>query len=137
MIRHCHFTYGQRLVVLYLQNWSPHRAVGRKTFEEAFTGSRPDVEHLRIFGCLTFSHVSSEKRTKLDLTAEKGIIVGYSEVSKTYQIYFPTSRRVVLGINVRFEEDRAFRRSLEFRDRVEEVPQIQSDASQGVMSPTS
>jgi hypothetical protein len=28
-------------------------------------------------------------------------------------------------------EDRAFRRSLELRDRVEEVPQIQSDASQG------
>jgi hypothetical protein len=33
--------------------------------------------------------------------------------------------------DVRFEEDRAFRRSLELRDRVEEVPQIQSDASQG------
>jgi hypothetical protein len=33
--------------------------------------------------------------------------------------------------DVRFEEDRAFRRSLELRDKVEEVPQIQSDASQG------
>jgi hypothetical protein len=63
---------------------SPHRALGRKTPEEAFTGSRPDVEHLRIFGCLTFSPVPSERRTKLDPTAEKGILVGYSEVSKAY-----------------------------------------------------
>jgi transposase InsO family protein len=74
---------------VYLQNRSPHRALGRKTPEEAFTGSRPDVEHLRIFGCLTFSHVPSEKRTKLDPTAEKGILVGYSEVSKAYRIYIP------------------------------------------------
>jgi hypothetical protein len=44
---------------------SPHRDLGRKTPEEAFTGSRPDVEHLCIFGCLMFSHVPSEKRTKI------------------------------------------------------------------------
>jgi hypothetical protein len=45
--------------LVYLQNKSPHRDLGRKTLEEAFTGSRLDVEHLRIFGCLTFSHVPS------------------------------------------------------------------------------
>jgi hypothetical protein len=37
---------------VYLQNRSPHRVLGRKTPEEAFTGRRPDVEYLRIFGCL-------------------------------------------------------------------------------------
>jgi hypothetical protein len=99
-------------IAVYLQNKSPHRALGRKTPEEAFTGSRLDVEHLHIFGCLTFSHVPSEKRTKLDLITEKGILVGYSEVSKAYQIYIP-------------------KRSLELRNRVEEVPQRQVDASQG------
>jgi hypothetical protein len=80
---------------------------------------------------LTFSHVPSEKRTKLDPTTEKGILVGYSEVSKAYQIYLSTKRRVVVRRDVRFEEDRALGRSLELRDRVEEVPQMQSDASQG------
>jgi hypothetical protein len=116
---------------VYLQNGSPHRVLGRKTPEEAFTGRRPDVEHLRIFGCLTYSHVPSERRKKLDPTTEKGILVGYSEISKAYRIYIPTRRRVVVRRDVRFEEDRAFRRSLELRDRVEEVPQIQSDASEG------
>jgi hypothetical protein len=116
---------------MYLQNRSSHRDLGRKTLEEPFTGSRPDVEHLCIFGCLTFSHVPSKKRTKLDPTTEKGILVGYLEVCKAYMIYIPTLRRVVVRRDVRFEEDRAFMGSLELRNRVEEVPQIQSDASQG------
>jgi hypothetical protein len=51
---------------VYLQNKSPHKILGKKTPKEAFTGKRPDVEHIRIFGCLTYSHVPSEKRTKLD-----------------------------------------------------------------------
>jgi hypothetical protein len=38
--------------------------------EEAFTDRRPDVEHIRIFGFSTFSHVPSERRTKLDPTAQ-------------------------------------------------------------------
>jgi hypothetical protein len=109
---------------MYLQNRSPHRALGRKTLEEAFTGSRHDVEHLCIFGCLIFSHVPFEKRTKLDPTTEKEILVVYSEASKAYRIYIPTLRRVVVRRDVIFEEDSAFRRSLELSDIVEEVLQI-------------
>jgi transposase InsO family protein len=69
---------------VYLQNRIPHRNLGKKTPEEAFTGRRPDVEHIRIFGCLTYSHVPLERRTKLDPTTQQGILVGYSEVSKAY-----------------------------------------------------
>jgi hypothetical protein len=43
----------------------------RKTLEESFTGRRPNVEHIRIFGCLTYSHVPSEKRTMLDPTKQQ------------------------------------------------------------------
>jgi transposase InsO family protein len=42
---------------VYIQNRSPHRILGKMTPEEAFIGRRPDVEHIRIFGCLTYSHV--------------------------------------------------------------------------------
>jgi hypothetical protein len=96
---------------VYLQNRSPHRILGKMTPEEAFTDRRPDVEHIRIFGCSTFSHVPSERRTKLDPTAQQGILVGYLEVSKAYRIYIPSLRKVVVSRDVRFEEDRAFARS--------------------------
>jgi len=51
---------------VYLQNKSPHRALGDKTLEEAFSGKTPKVGNFRIFGCLTYSRVPSEKRTKLE-----------------------------------------------------------------------
>ena len=54
--------------------------------EEAFTGEKPHVGHLRIFGCLTYSYIPKEQRTKLASMVEKGIFMGYNETSKAYQI---------------------------------------------------
>ena len=64
--------------------------MGNMTPEECFTGKKLEVSHFRIFGSLTYSHVPSEKRTKLDPTAEKGIFVGYNETSKAFRIYLPS-----------------------------------------------
>jgi hypothetical protein len=72
---------------VHLQKRIPHRSLGRKTPKESFTGRRSNFGHLFIFGSLTFSLVPSEKRTKLDPTTKKGIVFGFSEVSKAYQIY--------------------------------------------------
>jgi hypothetical protein len=101
------------------------------TPEEAFTSRRPDIEHIGIFGCLTYSHVPSERRTNLDPTAQHGILVGYSEVSKAYRIYIPPLRRVVVSRDVRFEEDRAFQRSLESRVSLEDDVEAPIDVSEG------
>ena len=65
---------------------TPHRAVENMTHEESFTGKKPKVSYFHIFGCVTYSHVPSEKRTKLEPTAEKGIFVGYDETSKAFRI---------------------------------------------------
>jgi hypothetical protein len=108
-----------------------HRILGKMTSEEAFTGGRPDVEHIRIFGCLTYSHVPSERRTKLDPTTQQGILVGYSEVSKAFRIYIPSLSRVVVSRDVRFEEGRAFQRSLESRVSIEDDAEAQVDVSEG------
>ena len=66
---------------------------------------------------MTYSQVPQEKRTKLDPTTKKGIFVGYSETSKAYQIYIPALWSVVVRRDVRFEEDKAFRRSRVLGDR--------------------
>jgi hypothetical protein len=39
------------MTTIYIQNISPHRILKDMTPEEAFSGNKPDVEHLRIFGC--------------------------------------------------------------------------------------
>jgi hypothetical protein len=96
---------------VYLQNMSPHKVVGSMTPEEDFSGKMPEVGHFRIFGCITYSYVPSEKRTKMDPMAERGIFVGYSETSKAFRIYIPSLRNTVLRRDVRSEEDESFRKS--------------------------
>ena len=77
-------------MTIYVQNKSPHRILGDKTRKESFTGVKPEIGHLRIFGCLVYIHVPVEKRTKLEPSGEKGIFVGCSETSKAYRIFIST-----------------------------------------------
>jgi hypothetical protein len=91
--------------------------------------NRHDVEHIHIFGCFAYSHISLEKGTKLDPTYQQGILVGYLEVSKAYWIYIPSQRKVVVSRDVIFQEGGSLRRYLKSRDRVEEVSEIQIDVS--------
>lgn len=74
---------------VYVQSRSPHRILRNITLEEAFTGKKPGVSNLRIFGCLVYIDVPKEKRSKLDPSGRKGTSVGYSESSKAYRIYIP------------------------------------------------
>jgi hypothetical protein len=101
------------ITTVYVQNRSPHKILGNKTHKEVFTGKKPEVSHLRIFGCLVFVHVPKEKRTKLEPLGKKGTFVGYSETLKAYKIYTPGQRQIEISQDVTFDKDEAFRRSRE------------------------
>jgi hypothetical protein len=98
---------------VYVQNRIPHKILENKTPKEVFTGKKPEVSDLRIFGCPMYMHVPKEKRTKLDPLGRKGIFVGYSETLKAYRIYVPGQREIEISRDVTFDEDEAFRRSRE------------------------
>jgi hypothetical protein len=61
------------MMVVYVQNRLPHSALGLKTLEEMFTRKKPEVRHLKIFGCPVFIYIPKEKRNKLDPSENKGI----------------------------------------------------------------
>jgi hypothetical protein len=42
---------------IYVQNILSHSALGFKTPEEMFFGKKPEVSHLKIFGCPVFVHI--------------------------------------------------------------------------------
>lgn len=50
---------------VYLLNISPTRAVPNQTPYEAWTGTRPWVSHLRVFGCIAYTLIDSQNRQKL------------------------------------------------------------------------
>jgi hypothetical protein len=87
------------------QNRLSHNALGFKNPEEMFSGKKPKVSHLKIFGCPMFVHISNERSTKLDPSRKKGIFVGYYEVSKAFRIYRPGYHHIEISRDVTFYED--------------------------------
>ena len=108
------FLWGEAVVtVVYVQNRSPHHILKNMTPEEAFSGKKPSVEHLSIFGCPIYIHVPKDKRKKLEPSKKKGIFVGYSESSKAYRIYVPSQQKVEINRDVTFDENISFSKSIE------------------------
>lgn len=87
---------------IYIQNRSPHSYLRDKTPKEVFTKVKPNISHLRIFGCPVYIHDPKEKRTKLEPSGRKGIFVGYSETSKAYRIFIPGQKSIELSRDVIF-----------------------------------
>ena len=87
------------------------------------------------------TQVSLLRRGQSWKLGERGIFVGYDETSKAFRIYLPTQRKVVVRREVRFEEERAFRRSrdseIEEQQTTPHVTTSQSSASQGIGSQVS
>ena len=68
----------------------------------------------------------------MEPTAEKGIFVGYDETSKAFRIYLPSQRKVVVRRDVRFEEEKAFKKSIDSELGEQQVapPQVIGASSQ-------
>ena len=99
--------------VVYVQNHCPHRVLGMSTPEEAFSGKKLDISHLKIFGSPVYIHVTKDARKKLEPIAKVGIFVGYTETPHNYRVYFPDSQMIVVRRDIKFHEDKAMKLSLE------------------------
>ena len=68
------------LTVQYIRNRVPTSTLpDNKTPFEVFFGKKPDLSHLRVWGCQCFVAIPSELRTKGGPRQFEGIFVGYEE----------------------------------------------------------
>jgi len=73
--------------------------------EEAFTGRKPGVSHIRTFGCIAYAHVPKETRNKLEPNAIKTILIGYMPTSRQYRLYNPLTKSIIISSSPVFAED--------------------------------
>jgi hypothetical protein len=85
-------------------NQTPVVAIHGMTPKEKLTCKKPNVSHLRMFGCITYMHVPDEKKSKLDPKADKCIFIGYSLEQKGYRCFNPSTRKLEVNRNVVFDE---------------------------------
>ncbi|TYK18362.1 Retrovirus-related Pol polyprotein from transposon TNT 1-94 [Cucumis melo var. makuwa] len=90
---------------VYLSNRSPTRSLWNKTPQQAWTGRKPSIGHLRVFGCMAYAHIPDQKRSKLDDKSEKYVFVGYDASSKGYKLYNPVTKKTIVSRDVVFDEE--------------------------------
>lgn len=85
---------------VYLHNRIVASGLNGKTPYEMWTGTKPEVSHLRIFGSKAMVHIPKEKRQKWDRKSIEHILVGYPENVKGYRVYNPITRNITTSRDV-------------------------------------
>jgi len=67
-----------------IKNGLPSRALPNSTPFERWTRKKPDISHVRTFGCLAFAWIHGDPRKKLDYHAYKCVLLGYSSETSTH-----------------------------------------------------
>lgn len=90
----------------HIRNKCSSKAVEGESPEALWTGGEVKLDHLRVFGCRTWSLRNRQcKRSKLDPKAEECILVGYPEGVKGYKLWNQKEDRFFVSRDVTFEED--------------------------------
>ena len=91
---------------MYTRNRCSNKALVNVTPEEAWSGKRPCISHMRVFGCIAYAKVPDEKRTKLVAKGIKCLFVGYCEGTKAYRLACLESQKIIKSPDVVFFEDK-------------------------------
>lgn len=86
---------------VYLKNRSPAAALDNNTTPyEMWTGRKPDLSHIRLFGSPAMVHIPKVKRNKWDKKSNMLQLVGYSENTKGYRLYDRDSHKITVARDV-------------------------------------
>lgn len=89
----------------YICNRLPTVALTGMTPEEAWSGHKPSVAHLWIFGCLAFAHISKELGGgKFAARSVKCLFMGYSSRMKAYKLFDLVKKSMFNSRDVEFVE---------------------------------
>ena len=75
---------------------------------ELWNVTKPDMSYFKIFGWPAFAYVPDETRCKLDPKAVGCILVGYCEDFKSFRMWNPVTRKVIISRDVVFKEDAVY-----------------------------
>ena len=80
---------------VYLRNRSSSKFLKNVTPYEIFNGNKPNVSHLKVFGCKAMVYIpKANQNGKLNQQSAKCIFVGYPNDGKGYKFYNPVEKNV-------------------------------------------
>jgi len=66
------------------------------TLYEAWFKRKPDVSHLRVWGCLAYVFIQKDKRHSLQPHIEKCVFMGYPSGYKGWKFYNTTTQQYLI-----------------------------------------
>ncbi|KAG7547574.1 Zinc finger CCHC-type superfamily [Arabidopsis suecica] len=93
----------------YLINRVATRTLVEKTPYEALKNKKPNIEHLRVFGCICYAKAESAHLKKLDDRSRILVHLGTEPGSKAYRLLDPTRRKIVVSRDVIFDETKKWK----------------------------
>ncbi|KAG6578193.1 Gag-Pol polyprotein [Phytophthora cinnamomi] len=99
--------WGEAVVTAtFLRNRCPTRAISHdKSPHQVWTGKKPLLANLKVFGCHAYVLVPKAKRSKFDARSVRCRFLGYSEHEKAYRFEEIESGRVLVSRDAQFMED--------------------------------
>lgn len=77
------------------------------TLEEAWSGVKPTVKNLRVFGSTCYKYTSDERKKKLDDISEMLILVEYHSAG-AYRMYDPRKNQIIMSKDFIVDEENSF-----------------------------
>ncbi|KAJ8515124.1 hypothetical protein ONZ45_g7425 [Pleurotus djamor] len=79
-------------------------AVKDATPYEVWHRKKPDVGHLRVWGCVAYVHIQKDKRNQQGAHAQKCIFIGYPSETKGWKFWDPITKKAILCERADFDE---------------------------------
>ena len=90
----------------YLLNKVATRYLLGKTPYEALRHKKPNISHLKVFGCVCYARTETAGRKKLDDRLRIVVHLGTEPGSKAYRLFDPSNMKIVVNRDLYFEEER-------------------------------
>ena len=88
----------------HLHNVIPTRALGDITPEEAWSGNKPDISRLHVFGTRAFVHIPDTHRGKLAAKSLVCTFLGHAQNRRAYRLVHRPSCRFLESRDIIFDE---------------------------------
>ncbi|KAE8735860.1 Cytochrome P450 90B1 [Hibiscus syriacus] len=89
----------------YLINRGPSVPLDGRIPEEVWSKKEINLSHLRVFGCISYVHIDSAERSKLDAKSNKCAFVGYGGDEFGYRFWDYENRKIIRSRDVIFNEN--------------------------------
>jgi hypothetical protein len=104
---------------VHLRNRLPTKAMGFRTPFAGWCGKKPQLGHLRVFGCRANVRPGVPHLKKLDDRSPPMVYFGVEDGSKAHRLYNPNTKKIVVSRDVIFEENVAWKWDSEFGEKPE------------------